>query len=110
MKLCRTCFLAGVGCFAAALPLLAVDNPEDPIDLEELKKASLVPFCEYMKRQNPHIRDWKKGELPTEKELKALIKRSPSIEKELRRIREEFLREIEADETKRNQFRKKRRR
>ena len=100
---CAMCLAAELTCVARLDPSL------DPVDLEAVKTASLVPVCAYMKQQKPHIRDWKKGELPTEKELKTLIRRHPDLEKELLRIRTEFYREIETNEQKRNQFRVKRR-
>jgi hypothetical protein len=110
MMLSRTVFLTLAGCFTAVSTGVALEDPgRDPVDLDELKKEALVRFCKYMKQRNPHIRDWKKGELPTEKELKALIKRRPSLEKELNRIRSEFYRGIEEDEKKKKKYRKKKR-
>lgn len=109
MRSNRTKFLACVVYLAAAFPAVAREDPSrDPIDLEAVKKASLVPFCTYMTQKKSHIKNWKKDTLPTNAELHALIRRNPSIEKELNRIRSEFYREIEADEKKRNTFRKKR--
>jgi hypothetical protein len=109
MKSSRTFFLACAGCFAAVLTGFALVDPNrEPVDLEEVKKAFLERFCEYMAKKKPQIRDWKKGALPTDEEIEAVIRRNPSIGNELLRIRTEFYQELETDENKRNSFRKKR--
>lgn len=109
MRLCRTFFIACALCLAVDLTCVARLDPNvDPIDLEALKAASLVPFCEFMERQHPQIRDWKKGEIPTEKELQVLIRRRPDLAEDLERVRSDFYREIELDKKKAAAFRRKR--
>ncbi len=83
------------GFACAAFGLFDPDRPE--VDLELLRRAAVKQVCVFMKRQNPHIKNWKKGPLPTKKEMKALLKAYPKLEKTLDRVTDEFLQEVTSD-------------
>jgi len=105
MKINRTVFILSASCSAAVNVMGKRDPDRLPVDLEEVNKAALLRFCEYMKRWNPHIRNWKKGMLPTKAELEALIKHHPALKEEFSRILNEFYEKLEMDEKMRDPFR-----
>ncbi len=73
-----------------AKPELEQQNPnQDGLLLQAIKKE----VCEFMKRKHPHIKDWKKGKLPTTTELQTLVKIHSELEEELSRVLMEFLTE-----------------
>lgn len=61
------------------------------------QQAVLDQFCEFMKRQNPQIKNWKKGTLPTRKELTTLLKAHPELEKDMNRVVKEFFAEVKSN-------------
>ncbi len=107
-KLMIGLLLAGLLAGGLAPRAAAVGGADrEQVDIEALEAAALAPFCEHMKRKNPHIKNWKKGELPTEAELATLCRQHPGLQKKLEQVREEFYREIETDAEKRKKYMKK---
>ncbi len=94
--------------FCAAIPAVALNDPSrGEVDQEAIKQDALKRFCIYMQQRNPHIKGWKTGAIPTDKELETLFKRHPNLEKELNRIVAEFCHELEADKQKLERYRRR---
>lgn len=103
----RIFFMATL-CFCCVVPAWAVfDAEREVVDLEALKDAAHEQFCIFMKRSNPHIKSWKKGLLPTDKEVEKLLKHHSELQADYERIVGDYYCEVEADPERQKKYLRK---